>query len=274
MINVVIADDSAFLRKILKDVLTGTGKILVVGEAKNGKEAIAFVKEKKPDVLILDIEMPVMNGLEALRRIMEENPLPVFMFSSLTVNGASVTVKALEYGAVDYLLKPVSGPSKLVEIADELLQKIEAVVRMSRFKKYPKTGLAKEPTKKVLSTPAPQISSRKIDIVAIGSSTGGVQAALALAPNLPEDICPVVWVQHMPPGFTKSFADRLNNQSKIVVKEAKNNEPLERGTCYIAPGSFQMAVQKQGANYSLKVYEGGRVSGQLHVAPWRGTLDR
>ena len=133
MIKAIIADDSAFLRKVLKETLEESGKISVVASAKNGKEAVEFVKTLRPDILILDCEMPVMNGLHALRIIMEECPVPVFMFSSLTAEGASVTVKALELGAVDFLLKPMAGAHGLERVTEELIRTVELIVKRSQY---------------------------------------------------------------------------------------------------------------------------------------------
>lgn len=260
MIQVVIADDSAFLRQVLKDVLEEQDKISVVATAKNGKEAIACVKEYRPDLLILDCEMPVMNGLEALRRIMEECPLPVFMFSSLTREGASVTIKALEYGAVDFLLKPTAGAHALHEIAADLVRKIEVIVLKQRFARLQKS----EKTTVAPPKPAVDIATlkkRTIDIIAMGSSTGGVQAATTVVSALPKQIPPLVWVQHMPPNFTLNFAKRLDSLSQVTVKEAENGDVLEPGVCYLAPGGFQMEVQRFSGRYRLYIAEGEKVSG-------------
>lgn len=259
MIRVVTADDSPFLRKVLKEVLEVSGKVQVVGEAMNGKEAIEQVMALKPDVLILDCEMPVMNGLEALRRIMVESPLPVFIFSSLAREGASVTIKALEYGAVDFLLKPIGGAHQLSDIAPQLIEKIECIVRRNKFRMGIKpvvtvtAGVDKEMPAKVLR--------RQIDIVAIGSSTGGVQAAVEVVKRLPEKIKPIVWVQHMPSTFTGSFAARLNSLGKVRVYEAKNGQMLEPNSIYIAPGGYQMRVRKTSTQTVLNIGGVDRVNG-------------
>lgn len=263
MIRVVIADDSALLRSVLTDLLESTKRIEVVGVAINGKEAVELVKRLSPDVLILDCEMPVMNGLEALRRIMDECPLPVFMFSSLTAEGSSVTLKALEYGAVDYLLKPTKGIMGLNEVSFELVKKIEYLAIRYKYRKLAgikgfgdkKAGLPKS------SVDLSKLSHQKIDIVAIGSSTGGVQAAVEIVKRLPSKSKPIVWVQHMPPNFTFSFAQRLDSLSAIKVKEAEDNDELKENTCYIARGGVQMRLVKRGASYFLKVGGEEKVSG-------------
>ena len=267
MIRAVIADDSAFLRQVLTDVLDESGRIKVVGQAKNGKEAVALVKEHKPDVLILDVEMPVMTGLQALRQVMEEHPLPVFMFSSLTHEGASVTIKALEYGAVEFLPKPMGGAHSLDTVSDELIQKITCVARQKRFSAH---GGA-QPPRSAQSGAAPvtrrpgaaprSISRRNISLIAMGSSTGGVQAAMKVVPKLPAATRPIVWVQHMPPNFTKSFADRLNSISQMKVKEAEDGERIEPGVCYLAEGGKQMRLKKRGASFFIQAGGSEKVTG-------------
>ncbi|MEI8011735.1 MAG: chemotaxis response regulator protein-glutamate methylesterase [Candidatus Omnitrophota bacterium] len=260
MIRVVSADDSPFLRKVLKEALEASGKVEVVGEARNGKEAIEQVKALEPDILILDCEMPVMNGLEALRRIMEECPLPVFMFSSLTREGASVTLKALEYGAVDFCAKPASGAHGMSEVADELIQKLEYISRRSRFHA---PGVKPVPAAPVHSHLAAngKAGRRVVDLIAVGSSTGGVQAAVEIIKRLPAKTKPIVWVQHMPPSFTGSFAARLNSVGKIKVQEARNGQVLEDNFCYIAPGGFQMRVRKTGTQTILNIGGQDKING-------------
>jgi len=261
MINVVIADDSALLRQVLQEVLESTKKIKVVGVAKNGKEAIELVQRLSPDVLILDCEMPVMTGLAALRVIMNECPLPVFMFSSLTQEGASVTLMALEYGAVDFLPKPTRGPHELDTIASQLIRKIETVALRGRFRKSkPEVAVKEDIKKKEADTYS--LSKEDIDIIAVGSSTGGVQAAVELIKGLPEKTKPIVWVQHMPESFTKSFSQRLDGLAKISVKEAEDGDKLLDSNCYIARGGIQMKVVKNaGGAYSLKLAGEEKVSG-------------
>ncbi len=260
MIKVVLADDSPFLRNVLKEMLESSGKFEVIAEAKNGKEAIERVQALKPDVLILDCEMPVMNGLEALRRIMVECPLPVFIFSSLAREGASVTLKALEYGAVDYLAKPTAGAHSLAEVKDEIIAKLEQIVRRNRWR-VKGVGEAK-PVLTVAANRKPvEVGKRRVDIIAIGSSTGGVQAAVELVKRLPEKTAPIVWVQHMPATFTGSFAARLNSIGTVRVHEAKNGQILEPNTCYVAPGGFQMRVRKTAMQTILNIGGLDRVNG-------------
>jgi len=255
MIKAVIADDAPVLRQMLADLFEANG-IQVVASAKNGSEAVDMVKEHKPDVLILDCEMPVMNGLDALKIIMRDNPLPVFMFSALTREGASTTIKAMGLGAIDFLAKPTADSGGLEAVSDELLQKIRTIVTRSRLGLFSKKFAGKD---KVQDLPA--LPERRIRLIAMGSSTGGVQAAGEVIPRLPANLPPVVWVQHMPPNFTKSLAERLDGLSKVRVHEAVDGQILEYGHCYLAPGGFQMRLVKSGPSYKLRVGGTDKVSG-------------
>lgn len=261
MIKVVLADDSPFLRQVLRGVLEDSGKFEVVGEAKNGKEAIEQVKALRPEILVLDCEMPVMNGLEALRRIMEECPLPVFIFSTLAHEGASVTLKALEYGAVDYLAKPAAGVHNLGKVQDEIIAKLEYVARRNRWRVGGVGGGAQSAAAVTPVKRAIDVSHKAVEIIAVGSSTGGVQAAVEVVKRLPAKTKPIVWVQHMPATFTGSFAARLNGLGTVRVQEARNGQVLEDNTCYIAPGGFQMKVRKTGAQAILNIGGIERVNG-------------
>ncbi len=263
MIDVIIADDSAFLRQILKEVLEREGKIRVIGQAKNGKEAVELVKALRPHVLILDCEMPVMNGLEALNKIMAERPLPVFMFSSLTPESARITVKALESGAVDFFVKPTR-LFDLASVEKALVRKIETIVikgaagprlRTDWDKGFPARTL-------VPKRPLPEnIPTREIDLIAMGSSTGGVQATSLLIPQLSASCPPIVWVQHMPEHFTKSFSERLAVVSKMKVLEAEDGDILQRGNVYLGRGGTQMRVAKAGGQMRIQLAGTERVSG-------------
>ncbi|MCA9408208.1 MAG: chemotaxis response regulator protein-glutamate methylesterase [Candidatus Omnitrophica bacterium] len=263
MIKVILADDSVFLRKVVKEALEQTQKFSVIAQANNGKEAIEAVKAHQADILILDCEMPVMTGLEALRRIMQEKPLPVFMFSTLTSEGASVTVRALEYGAVDFLPKPTMGSQEFDETIDALIKKIQSIVFRHRIKLgFRPTATVKE--QQTLSSVEinNRIKPKHTDIIAIGSSTGGVLALQNVITKLPKKgMKPIVCVQHMPPNFTKSLADRLNSICELEVCEAVNGDYLEDGKCYIAPGGYQMRVTKYDGRYKLKIQGDEKVSG-------------
>jgi two-component system chemotaxis response regulator CheB len=268
-IKVLIADDSAFLRMVLEDTLTKDKGFAIVGSAKNGKEAVDMTASLKPDILILDCEMPVMTGLEALKVIMDKNPMPVLMFSAHTSEGAQITIKALELGAVDFLLKPDAKSGGLAAAADDLIHKIKTIVRTSRLaalkSKVAKSVAAVEktlPAQASLVRPAPKKAGRRaIDVIAIGSSTGGVKAASFVVPKFAADSPPIVWVQHMPSGFTESFAKRMNELSAVEVREAKDGDVLKRGSCFLAPGGFQMEIKKEGAQYVLRLTPHVRVNG-------------
>jgi len=259
IINCIIADDSAFLRQILKDILHQSRSIKVIGEAKNGVEAIKLVKSLPADVLILDCEMPVMNGLQAIRRIMAIKPIPIFMFSSLTAEGASVSIKALEYGAVDVFLKPRKGLKNLENISQEMIQKIEIVSIRNRLRTLTNSGPHKSAVNfnRILN----QIRPRKIDLIAVGSSTGGVKAMQEVVTHLPAETKPILWVQHIQKGFSKGLSERLNGQCKIKVKEAEDGDHLEANTCYLAPFGRQMRVKKSYQGFKLELLESDSESG-------------
>ncbi|ATA59560.1 Chemotaxis response regulator protein-glutamate methylesterase [Geobacillus stearothermophilus] len=233
-IKVLVVDDSAFMRKWISDFLSEHPRLEVVGTARNGQEALDKIALLRPDVVTLDVEMPVMNGLETLRRIMHKQPLPVVMVSSTTREGAENTITAMQYGAVDFVAKP-SGPISLdlYKVKDELIRKVlhasEANVRALAARR-----------------PPAQTARSQKTVVAIGTSTGGPRALETVLTQLPPDFAaPVVIVQHMPKGFTKSLADRLNALAAITIKEAEDGELLRNGTAYIAPGGVHLAVDEE-----------------------------
>lgn len=260
-INVLLADDSFLIRNVLKDALSAEG-FHIIGEAKNGKEAIDLVKAKKPDVLILDCEMPVMDGLSALQIIMQQCPLPVFMFSTLTHAGAEATIKALSIGAIDFLPKPGSGTEGIQDIIPTMSRKIRYVAArglfqsLSRKNKTPTTTSVNK-----IERPSTTALARPIDLIAIGSSTGGVQAATNVITKIPKNCPPIVWVQHMPPSFTLSLANRLDGLSKVEVRQATHGEPLKKGVCYLAAGGSQMKLIKRSTGYHLAVEGTEKVNG-------------
>ncbi len=253
MIRVLIVDDSAFMRNALTSMLASDPEIKIVGTAKDGLDALDKIKELKPDLVTMDVEMPRMDGITALRKIMETNPLPVIMVSSLTTEGAKVTLEALEIGAVDFIPKNLSELSiNIVKIKELLIEKIKYIGK----KGMPKRVMAKRPA----ITPTPQRSKetppivtptiratgdRKVNLVAIGTSTGGPKALQEIIPHLPKDFpVPIVVAQHMPANFTGPFADRLNQLSQIKVKEAEEGEVLKPGVAYIAPGRGHMRLKR------------------------------
>jgi two-component system chemotaxis response regulator CheB len=244
-VKVLVVDDSAFMRKIIADFLSENPHIEVVGMARNGKEALEKIPELHPDVVTLDVEMPVMNGIETLKQIMREHPLPVVMVSSMTTEGAEHTISAMQHGAVDFVAKPSGSISlDLYKVKEELIRKVllanHANVR-AISKSSQSTGIA---TNQLLNPFSQQASQRK-KIVGIGTSTGGPRALQHVLTKLPATIeAPIVIVQHMPKGFTKSLAQRLDALSSITVKEAEDGETLQNGTAYIAPGGCHLLVHE------------------------------
>jgi len=238
-IRVLVVDDSPFIRRVLKDIINSDPELEVCCEAQNGVEAIEAVKTLKPDVITLDIEMPQLNGLDALKFIMSKYPTPVIMISSLTQEGAEATIRALEYGAVDFIPKPSSYLSTgIKELRFEIIAKIKEAAKIPpRFLKFRRIRLL-ESQKKIREKKEVAKS-----IIAIAASTGGPQSLLQVIPKLPAEIkSGILIVQHMPPGFTKSFAQRLDRVSKIDVKEAEDGEVVEEGKAYVAPGDFHMEI--------------------------------
>ena len=247
-IKALIVDDSAFMRKSLSIMLGSDPEFEIVGTARDGAEGVEFAKKFQPDIITLDIEMPKMDGLTALKHIMKESRTSVIMVSSLTTDGAEATLKALELGAVDFIPKETSFVSvNIVNIKEELIKKIKAIVRqknlqsrLSRIKSFENKSCktAPVPSNSVL----PRIGYRAI---AMGISTGGPLSLQKIIPRLSANInIPIFIVQHMPPKFTKSLADRLNNLSPLTVKEAENNEKVLNGFIYVAPGGFHMTLQR------------------------------
>jgi two-component system chemotaxis response regulator CheB len=250
-IRVLIVDDSVVVRKLLCEILSGDPQLEVVATAGDGRIALAKIAQLHPDLVTLDIEMPVMNGLEALAEIRKLYPkLPVVMFSTLTERGAAATLDALTLGASDYVTKPIhtSGvDAAIAAIQAELLPKIKALC----------SGGARKP---VLvspvrpSVPARKPAHRRIEVVAIGTSTGGPNALAAVLPNIPKDFpVPIVLVQHMPPLFTRLLAERLSAHCQVPVREAIPGTVLCPGQVWIAPGDFHMTVKKSGVSSRLEL---------------------
>ncbi len=254
--RVLVVDDSALVRMAVTDMLTRAG-MEVVDTAKNGKEAVEKTLKLSPDVITLDIKMPVMDGLTALKIIMEKKPTPVIMLSTLTTEGARETLEALKLGAVDFVPKPSGALVDLSSVERELVSKIRAVaatspnlIRLQNLKKLKLDvvrGNWKAKTKDVC--------------VLIGSSTGGPSALEMIIPRLPADLpAPVFVVQHMPPNFTQQLAERLNSMSEIEVKEAENNERVKDGVVYIAPGGYHMKVRRAANVVRIKIVDGKPVN--------------
>jgi two-component system chemotaxis response regulator CheB len=241
VIRVVVVDDSAFVRQALSRMLGAAPDMEVVATAVDGEDGVEKVRELRPDVVTLDVRMPRMGGLEALRRIMSECPTPVLLLSSHTSEGAEVTLRGLELGAMDFVDKSsVQGHMNLLGLADELLAKVRALASVPR-ERLREAAAAPRPA------PLPARHERQADVVVIGTSTGGPSALQALLPRLPRELpSAVLVVQHMPAGFTRSLADRLGQRSAVPVREAEDGEVVPRGSVLIAPGGIHMKVRRRG----------------------------
>jgi len=259
-IRVLVVDDSAFMRKAISLMLESDPNIKVIGTARNGAEGVQMVEDLSPDLVTMDIEMPQMDGLTALRKIMNSHPVPVMMVSSLTSEGASATLDALELGAVDFIPKQLSYVSlDIVKIKETLIEKIWAIYHRRRTL-MAKHALNKKGVKRSrpAAPPAPirplsgNFSRRNFDVVAVGTSTGGPPALQQVIPNLPHDMpVGVLVVQHMPPNFTKSLAERLDGISALHVKEAEYGETVTGGVAYIAPGDKHLTIRKWGTRIEV-----------------------
>ena len=251
-IRVLVVDDSALMRALLTEIINGAPDLEVVGAAPDPMAAREMIKTLNPDVLTLDVEMPRMDGLEFLDRLMRLRPMPVIMISSFTAAGSEVTLKALELGAVDYLAKPrAENISMLQDYAEDIRDKIRAA-----------SSARVRSTARVAVPPAPtfvhakgSFSSRLLaeKVIAIGASTGGTEAIKDVLGSLPEEMPPIVMVQHMPDTFTPSFARRLDSLSKLTVIEAGGGERLQPGTAYLAPGHSHMRVRKSAGGFVLEL---------------------
>ncbi|MFN2308657.1 MAG: chemotaxis response regulator protein-glutamate methylesterase [Gammaproteobacteria bacterium] len=260
MIRVLVVDDSGFFRRRIVEILDADEHLQVVGTASDGREAIQKVMELKPDVVTMDIEMPVMDGITAVRRIMRLCPTPILMFSSLSYDGAQATLDALEAGAVDFLPKRFDEFSQDREEAKRILRARVRLIGTRRLTPRPAVrpaaGHAQGATVVALR-PAPALRRGDTRLVVIGSSTGGPVALQQVLLQLPADFpLPVLLIQHMPGSFTPAFAQRLNQQCPIRVKEAEDGESLQKATAYLAPGGRQLALVRRGVEVRLHVYDG------------------
>lgn len=261
-IRVLIVDDSLYMRRMLRRMLESHPGITVIDEAKDGVEAVAKCISLNPDVMVLDIEMPKMDGLSVLRDTMMKRPLPVVMFSSLTQRGSKITMEALSMGAVDFVPKPVSrGLVPLVarELCEKVAQASRARLRVQELRYRHETERGKK--LRVSNGKAPVNT-----LVVIGSSTGGPQALEEIIPNLPADLpAAIIICQHMPRGFTASLAKRLDMLSALEVREAADEDVLEPGVALVAPGGYHLRVDKSSGNghgvYYVYLDEGNAVHG-------------
>lgn len=252
-VTVVVVDDSAFMRKSLSIMLGSDPDISVVGTARNGQEGIEMAMKFKPDLITLDVEMPVMDGLTALKKIMSDCPTSVIMVSSITTEGAQATLKALELGAVDFIPKEMSYVSvNISKIKEDLISKVKEIARqkslkerLNRIREIGSRAVEKQKAVQNINV-LPQIGYKA---VMMGISTGGPFTLQKILPLISEKIqVPIFIVQHMPPKFTKSLADRLNVMCKLEVKEAANDEEVKAGVIYIAPGGLHMKLNKSVSN--------------------------
>jgi two-component system chemotaxis response regulator CheB len=246
--RVLIVDDSAIVRKMLADALRSDPEIEVVGLASDPFIARDLIVQHEPDVLTLDIEMPRMDGLTFLRKLMEHHPLPVIIVSSVTQSGSAASIEALAAGAVDIIAKP-GGPHSVGQVVEKLKQRIH------QLKPGGMKLAALRPAVTAQASSAESLVATK-GLILIGASTGGTQAIEAVLTRLPADTPPILIVQHMPAGFTRAFADRLNSVTAMQVVEAKGGEVLKRGIAYIAPGDFHMTVEAVGVELRTNVRPG------------------
>jgi len=268
--RVVVVDDSALVRSLLTEIINRQHDMTCIGSASDPYAAREMIRNLNPDVITLDVEMPRMDGLDFLSKLMRLRPMPVVMVSTLTERGAEVTLRALELGAIDFVAKPKIGIADgLKQLADDITDKIRTASKARVSKPQASAGTAGAPATSAgpaggapvaHAPPAPlgRLSTEKL--IFIGASTGGTEATKEVLVNLPPDSPAVVITQHMPPGFTRSYANRLDGLCKIRVKEAVDGERILPGHAYIAPGGFHLSVERSGANYIARVADGEPVN--------------
>jgi two-component system chemotaxis response regulator CheB len=254
-VRVLIVDDSAVMRQLLSTLLSADPEIHVVGTAPDPHIARERIKSLNPDVVTLDVEMPHMDGVTFLRKIMTLRPTPVVMISTLTQAGAEITLEALEIGAVDFIAKPTNDVANaMAGLATELQAKVKAAARA-------RVGVKRAPA----TPPAPRPQTRSLrssgKIVVIGASTGGVEALKVVLMGLPGDCPPILITQHMPPRFTAAFAERLNRECPMVVSQARHDEVIEPGHVYIAPGSHHLELHRSGSRNICRLSDSPPIGG-------------
>jgi len=284
-VKVLVVDDSSFFRRRVSEILEQDSDIHVIGFAVNGREAVDKTAQLRPDMITMDVEMPVLDGISAVKEIMASNPTPILMFSSLTRDGATATLDALDAGAMDFLPKKFEDIARNNEDAIKLLQaKVKEIGRRrapralkpissskpieratpvrssfsgtSTVKQPDRSFQRAAPTKNSSNSAAIRASGKQYQLVAIGTSTGGPVALQTILTQLPANFPhPILLIQHMPAAFTPAFAARLNGLCQIKVKEAQQGDRLQPGTAYLAPGGQQMMVEGRGSNRTLRVFE-------------------
>ena len=249
-IKVLVVDDSALIRALLKEIIQADPELELVGQAPDAYVARDLIKQLNPDVLTLDVEMPRMDGLTFLEKLMRGRPMPVVMISSLTEQGSEATFRAMELGAVDFVAKPKLGIREGMQAyAEEICYKIKAASLARLIPRQTKVPTVQEPL--AIQGPRPIIGTEKL--IAIGASTGGTEAIKDVLLGLPADSPGIVITQHMPPGFTRSFAERLNRMTRLNVVEAKGGERILPGHAFLAPGDKHLLVERSGANYVTRL---------------------
>ncbi|VAX15891.1 Chemotaxis response regulator protein-glutamate methylesterase CheB [hydrothermal vent metagenome] len=248
-IRVLVIDDSSIARQVITSALQSDGSIEVVGSAPDPYVARDKIISLKPDVLTLDVEMPRMDGVSFLQRLMKHHPMPVVMVSSLTQKGAETTMAALEAGAVEIVAKPVQEKHNLNEITIELIDKVKSAAQ-ARVKPVSQADIIRKPR------PLSSMVATTNKVVAIGASTGGTEALKDVLSRMPANSPGILVVQHMPETFTTAFSARLNALSVINIKEAANNDSLTPGVCLVAPGNKHMLLRRSGARYYVEVKDG------------------
>ncbi len=277
MIKVFIIDDSALVRAFINEILSNEKDIKVIGQTVDAYFAMDKIKNLQPDIILLDIQMPRMNGIEFLKQLMTEYPTPVIMFSSLTQDGSQMTLKSLELGALDYIAKPQEHLTKnLYKVKDDIILKIkslsqvkikeiiskrpELIIERTSIEELQKNSKLIKKVKKPEKTKIENKNRKTDKIIVIGASTGGTRAIDKLLSSLPPDIPPIIIVQHMPPVFTTLFAEDMNKRYALNVVEATGGDKLEKGKVIIAPGGYHTMIKKQGTSFIVNVVSGPPVN--------------
>lgn len=253
-IRVLVVDDSMLFRKLLIDHLSAQSDIEVVGYAINAFDAKQKLPTLNPDVMTLDVEMPGMNGIDFVKQLIPQNPIPVILVSSLNLN----VFEALSAGAVDFVRKPDASLANSNQIFLDTLANKVRIASKATVKQAERAGSGNTLPPRLVTFPQLKIQT---NVIAIGASTGGTEATLSILKQISGDCPPIVITQHMPEGFTKMYADRLNRICQMEVKEAQNGDKLRPGLAYIAPGNYQMKVVGSPGNYSVSCFSGEKVSG-------------
>ncbi|SHO55924.1 protein-glutamate methylesterase/protein-glutamine glutaminase [Vibrio quintilis] len=279
-IKVLVVDDSSFFRRRVSEIINSESRLEVIDVAVNGREAVDKARTLKPDVITMDVEMPVLDGISAVKEIMAENPIPILMFSSLTHDGAKATLDALDAGAMDFLPKKFEDIARNRDEAVSLLQ--QRVIEISKKKSLLRRSFSSPSTGRAVRSPAPSSrpesrqnlqsitrpsaaqaarfkpTGKKYQLTAIGTSTGGPVALQKILVKLPANYPhPVLLIQHMPATFTAAFASRLNSLCQVTVKEAEDGDILRAGVAYLAPGGKQMMIEGRPGNAKIRIIDGG-----------------